>query len=112
MIALTPNEIWALKRIDSHTWYWKLADEWEQEHKTSKGLEEVIDELENKKLIKPEAVEGAANAEYYKLTRKGWKERKEMEMTPRSRETLEKRRRTLQLKKEELEEYNRKVRER
>jgi len=35
----------------------------------------------------------------YKLTKKGEKELKEMEMTPRSKETLEKRRRTMQLKK-------------
>lgn len=48
----------------------------------------------------PKGTTDPEHSHYYKITKKGKKELKEMEMTPRSKETLEKRRRTIQLKKE------------
>ena len=46
----------------------------------------------------PNGTTDPEHSHYYKLTNKGMKELKEMEMTPRSKETLEKRRRTIELK--------------
>ncbi|MFH7835826.1 MAG: hypothetical protein QXL51_04440 [Candidatus Aenigmatarchaeota archaeon] len=72
--SLTKADIEVLKAMNDFkdnglVWYWNIEDYFDS--RKDIDVMDIVDKLEELKYIKPAKVKNAANAEFYKMTKKG-----------------------------------------